>query len=87
MYFETNGSKKTGNYDVYLFLSKQPRLQIGAVKENKRNGLKQARIMICQYLLNKMKTPHDFIFNQYCVSPDRAEHKNVWEQWKVSDYI
>lgn len=87
MYFETNGSQETGNYDVFLWLPDQPPIKIGAIKGNKKDGLKEARILICKYLLNKMGKNRDFVFNQYCVKPDRAENRNVLEQWRISDYI
>lgn len=87
IYFETNGSRKTGDYDVILHVPKQPTIKIGAVKGNKKNGLKQARMIICNYLLAQMNKNRDFIFNHYCVSPERDEKKNEWNQWRVSDFI
>ena len=87
MYFETNGSQKTGDYDVFLFIPQQSEVKIGSIKGNKKDGLKQDRIIICEYLINKMNKDKDFIFNQYCVSPERDEKKNEWNQFRISDFI
>ncbi|WP_107839547.1 hypothetical protein [Metasolibacillus meyeri] len=87
LYFETNGSRNTGDYDVILHIPKQSPVLIGEVRGNKSNGLKQARLIICNYLINYVSKNKDFIFNQYCVSPEREESKNEWNQFKISDFI
>jgi hypothetical protein len=88
IYFETNGSEKTGDYNITLHSPNKEPIPLPSVKGKTNDGLKEARIIICKHILEKMNGTGDTIFNQYCVSPDRSpKSNNQWNQWKVSQFI
>ncbi|MFC4403335.1 hypothetical protein [Gracilibacillus xinjiangensis] len=88
IYFKTYGSRTSGDYEITLHYPNGDYISLPSIKGNTQNGLEEARIIICKYIIDNMNGTHDTIFNHYCVSPDRSPNsKDQWNQFEVSQFI
>lgn len=79
-FFITNGPQKD---KTYLLSFQQPDSE--PIHLPTCNSLDECRIAISKYLLGMPNENSDSVFNQLCKKLDRK--KDVWDQWKVSQFI
>jgi hypothetical protein len=82
-YFEIIGCKETGKYIIKEYNFGEAKV-LHEIASNHRDGLKEARQWIGQYLLNKHKGNQTYFYH-YCIKPGRKT--NPRHLWSIDDYL